>query len=117
MRPNYYGNDGDQDRAQITSHKAWAQPPPKKKYPKDYKKKTRQQLQAPTRKTLSLLPSESLAYEEESDSDNNEKGPTEDRGKRGRQMAATSVNQGRREERHKDDNIHDMYTNKIGQEQ
>ena len=37
MRPDYYGTDGDQDIREITSGKAGAKPPPKKRHRIGYK--------------------------------------------------------------------------------
>jgi hypothetical protein len=56
-------------------------------------------------------------YEEKSESDDNEKGLADDKQHRGLQMAATSVNRGRRNKRDKDDNINDVNSDDNGQEQ
>ncbi len=118
-QPDYYRIERNQDCLEDTRHMLRAQSSPKKKRQVGYKRR-RQQLRAPARKkTLSLSLSQSLAseYEEKSESDDNEKGPTEDKRHGGWQMAATSVNWGRRNERDKDDDINDVNSNDNGQEQ
>ena len=73
MQPDYYGTDGDQDSPEITSGKAGAKPPSKKRHRIGYKEALKKKT-APARKNSSELLSESLAYEEESESDDKEKG-------------------------------------------
>jgi hypothetical protein len=112
VRPNFYGTDGDQDHVGITRGKVRAKQPSKKKTPRGYKK-PRKQLQAPSRKISSEPSSESSEYDEESESDDDKKGLLIDISRKGRKMAATSSNRGRREWKiNDDDNIDDDNTKK-----
>jgi hypothetical protein len=112
MRPNIYGTYGDQDHVEITRGKVRAKQPSKKKTPRGYKK-PRKQLQAPARKISSEPSSESSEYDEESESDDNKKGLLIDISRKGRKMAATSSNRGRREWKiNDDDDIDDDNTKK-----
>ena len=82
------------------------------KTPRGYKK-PRKQLQAPSRKISSEPSSESSEYDEESESDDDKKGLLIDISRKGRKMAATSSNRGRREWKIiDDDNIDDDNTKK-----
>jgi hypothetical protein len=67
-RPDYYGTDGDQDRWEITSGKASAKPPSKKRRRTGYKEPLTKRTPR-VRKKSSESSSESSAYEEESESD------------------------------------------------
>ena len=112
MRPNFYGTDGDQDHVKITRGKVRAKQPSKKKTPRGYKK-PRKQLQAPARKISSKPSSESSEYDKESESDDDKKGLLIDISRKGRKMAATSSNRGRREwKTNDDDDIDDNNTKK-----
>jgi len=102
MRPNFYGTDGDQDHLEITRGKVRAKQPSKKKPPRGYKKPWKQ-FQVPARKISSKLSSESSEYDEESETDDDKKGLLIDISQKGRKMAATSSNRGRREWKTKDD--------------
>ncbi len=76
-------------------------------------KKPRKQLQAPARKISSESSSESSEYDEESESDDGKKGLLIDISWKGRKMAVTSLNRGRREGKtNNDDNIDDDNTKK-----
>ena len=109
---NFYGTDGDQDHVEITRGKVRAKQPSKKKTPRGYKK-PRKQLQAPARKISSEPSSESSEYDEESESDDDKKGLLIDISRKGRKMAATSSNRGRREWKiNDDDDIDDDNTKK-----
>ncbi len=100
-QPDYYGIEGNKICLEDTRRMLRARSSPKRKSQVGYKRR-RQQLRALARKkTSSLSSSQSLAseYEEKSESDDDEKGLTEDKRHGGWQMAATSVNRGRRNER------------------
>ena len=112
MRPNFYRTDGDQDHVEITRGKVRAKQPSKKKPPRGYKKPWKQ-LQALARKISSELLPESSEYDEESEKDDDKKGLLIDISRKGRKMAATSSNRGRREWKiNDDDDINDDNTKK-----
>ena len=72
---------------------------------------------APARKNPTELSSGSLAYEEESESDNKEKGLVIDISKKRREMVATRLKRGRQEGRTNDDeDINDVDTNNTSPE-
>ena len=72
MRPVYYETDSDQDIQENTSGKAGAKPPSNKSRRIDYKKALTKRT-PPARKNSSESSLESLAYEEESKSDDGDK--------------------------------------------
>ena len=112
MRPNFYGTDGDQDHVGITRGKVRAKQPSKKKLlgvirslRSNYK---RRQGRFPPNHRRSLQ-----SMTEESESDDDKKGLLRDISRKGRKMAATSSNRGRREWKiNDDDNIDDDNTKK-----
>ena len=71
-RPDYYGTDGDQDSREITSGKASAKTPSNKIRRTGYKEPLTKR--TPRARKNSSESSESLAYEEESESDDRDKG-------------------------------------------
>jgi hypothetical protein len=71
--PDYYGTDGDQDRQEITSRKASAKPPSNKRRRTGYKEPLTKRTPL-ARKNSSESSSESLAFEEESESDDGDEG-------------------------------------------
>jgi hypothetical protein len=72
-RPDCYGTNGDQDSREITSRKASAKTSSNKRRRKDYKEPLTKRTPR-ARKNSSESSSESSAYEEESKSDNGDKG-------------------------------------------
>ncbi len=73
MQPDYYGTDGDQDSREIASGKASAKPPSNKRCRIGYKEAMTKRT-PPVRKNSSESSLESLVYEEESESDDGDKG-------------------------------------------
>ena len=88
MRLDYYETDGYQDSPEITSGKANAKPPSKKRHRIGYKE-MQKKYQAPAKMNSTESSSESLAYEEESESDDKEKGLVIDISKKKWNMTAT----------------------------
>jgi hypothetical protein len=108
-RLDYYRTDGDQDRPNITSRKA-AKPPSKNRHTIGYKEAYKKS--PPARKKPTKSSSESL-YEEESESEGEEKGLVIDRSKKKpTKMVATRSDWGRREGRTNDDEDVDDVENK-----
>jgi len=95
MRPDYYGTT-DQDSPVITRGEASAKPPSKKRSRIGYKE-SRKILEASARKNYTES-SESLAYEEESESDDENNGLVIDISNKKQKMAVTISNRGRQGE-------------------
>jgi hypothetical protein len=88
MRPDYYGTDGDQNSWEITSGKSSAKPPSNKRRRIGYKEALTKRTPL-ARKISSESSLESLAYEEESESDDGDKGLVIDIHNKKRKMMAT----------------------------
>ncbi len=89
-QPDYYGTDGDQDRREITSRKASAKPPSNKRRRIGYKEPLTKKTPR-ARKNSSKSSLESLAYEEESKSDNGDKGLVIDISNKKQKMVETGL--------------------------
>ena len=105
-RPDYYGTNGDQDSREITSGKASAKTPSNKRRRTGYKEPLTKRTPR-ARKNSSESSWESSAYEEESESDDGDKGLVIDISNKKRKMVATGVGRSKH-----DEDIDEVDTNK-----
>ena len=96
MQPGYYGHT-NQDSPVITRGKASAKPPAKKRSKIGYKL-PRKELQPPPRKNYTKSSSDSSEYEDDSESDDKDKGLVIDVSNKKRKMVATISKRGRQGE-------------------
>ena len=103
MQPGYYGHT-NQDSPVIARGKASAKPPAKKRSKIGYKL-PRKKLQAPPRKNYTKSSSDSLEYEDDSESDDEDNGQMIDVSNKKRNMVATISKRGRQGEQKTNDEV------------